>query len=131
MFFPSMQHFKSGSKTTVLVKMITNISAIFMLLTLVSCNKTEPVQVERTAPEVTVTKPVIQSIRLYAIFTGTTRAIESADIVARVAGRLESVEFKPSSEVKKGDLLFVIEKDKYLVDRAIKRASLESARAQL
>ena len=131
MFFPSTKYFKNELITTIAVKVLLNITALFLLLALVSCNKTEPVQLERAAPEVTVTKPVIKTIKKYAIFTGITRAVESADIVARVAGRLESVEFKPSAEVKKGDLLFVIEKDKYLVERSIKRASLESARAQL
>jgi RND family efflux transporter MFP subunit len=129
--FLNTQYFKRGLKTTVLAKVLMNIMVVFLFSAVVSCKETESVQIERTAPEVTVSQPVMQSIKQYAIFTGTTRAIESADIVARVAGRLESVMFKPSSEVKKGDLLFVIEKDKYLVDKAIKKASLESARAQL
>lgn len=131
MFFPSMQHFRTKPIITVMVNVFLTVSVLFVLLSLVSCNKTEPVQFERATPEVTVTKPVIQTIKRYEVFTGTTRAVESADIVARVVGRLESVEFQPSAEVKKGDLLFVIEKDKYLVERSIKRASLESAGAQL
>lgn len=130
MFFPNIQHCKNDLKT-MLAKMLLTIAVLFLLLTLVSCNKEEPVQVEPAAPEVTVSKPVMQTIKKYSIFTGTTRAVESADIVARVEGRLETVEFQPSSKVKKGDLLFVIEKDRYLVDRAIKKASLESAIAQL
>jgi RND family efflux transporter MFP subunit len=75
-------------------------------------------------PEVTVTKPVSQEVTTWSEFTGHTRAIASVDMRARVAGILDSINFDPGSEVKKGDLLFVIEP-------ALYEAQVEQARADL
>ena len=44
---------------------------------------------ERQAPPVTVDNPVVRTINEYAVFTGTSRAVERAEVVARVAGRLD------------------------------------------
>jgi len=81
-------------------------------------------------PEVTVTRPVEQEITIYNEFTGHTVAIEAVDIRARVAGYLESMHFKPGANVKKGDLLFVIEPTLYQarVDQA--QADLDGKDAQ-
>ncbi len=85
----------------------------------------------RQAPPVTVASPTLQDIRTYAIFTGSSRAVQSADVVARVAGCLETVEFEPSSDVVAGDLLFTIEDTKYKADRDVAVASVQSAKADL
>lgn len=63
-------------------------------------NKEEKPQ-SRPIAEVTVATPVVTSITNYNIFTGNTVAVESVDIVARVEGFLESVDFEPSTIVKK------------------------------
>jgi RND family efflux transporter MFP subunit len=45
--------------------------------------------------------------------TGTTEAFETVSLRARVPGFLDQVNFKPGAAVKKGDLLFVIDKRTY------------------
>jgi RND family efflux transporter MFP subunit len=65
------------------------------------------------------------------IFTGFSRAVESADVVARVSGLLETVEFEPSTPVKAGKLLFTIEKKHYQAARDSAFAALKSAEADL
>jgi len=67
----------------------------------------------------------------FAIFTGSARAFETADIVARVTGTLESVDFVASSKVKAGDLLFTIEDDRYVAARDVGQANVQSAKADL
>jgi len=96
---------------------------------LVSCGDQE--QPARQAPPVTVGKPVAATIPAYQIFTGSSRAIMSADVVARVAGALETIEFAASSQVKAGDLLFTIEDTRYRAERDAAYASLKSAEADL
>jgi len=103
--------------------------ALILVLALVGCGKEEAPA--RQAPPVTVGKPTVSTVREYAIFTGFSRAVESADIVARVAGTLETVDFEPSSSVKKGDLLFTIEKTRYKALRDAAVASQASAEADL
>ena len=99
---------------------------LILALTMFGCGSEEPAA--RQAPPVTVGKPTVATVREYSIFTGFSRAVESADVVARVAGTLETVDFEPSSSVKKGDLLFTIEKTRYkaLRDAARKAMSEES-----
>jgi RND family efflux transporter MFP subunit len=82
-------------------------------------------------PEVTVATPVQKDTTTYYEFTGTTRAIESVEIRARVEGYLQSIEFEPSAEVKAGDLLFVIDPAEYQAALAKAEAGLELAEAEL
>ena len=89
-------------------------------------------------PAVTVSKPNSKDVNIWAEFTGNTQAFESVDIRARVEGFLDSVNFQPSTRVKKGELLFIIEPKPYqaqvdqaLADLAIAKAELQLADATL
>ncbi len=101
-----------------------------LLISASSCSK-EEVEVARKAPPVTVLKPTVGPVDEFAIFTGSCRAFESANIVARVSGTLESVEFEASSPVKAGDLLFTIEDERYIAARDVAQANVKSAEADL
>lgn len=123
------QSYPHSSKVNSLFKVAaTSFLAVSMLS---ACTEEAPAPMERAAPSVTVSKPQVETIREYSIFTGSTVAYGSADVVARVAGRLESAEFQVSSMVKKGDLLFTIEKEKYQAQRNIDLALVQSAKAEL
>jgi len=80
--------------------------------------------VEPPAPEVTVSKPLVQNVTEYLSFTGTMKAIEEIDIRARAKGFLESVHFEDGDFVTKGQLLFNIDPKPY-------KAAVESARGRL
>ena len=75
-------------------------------------------------PTVTVSQPVARDVVHYAQFSGTTDAVESVVIRARVEGYLEKIHFEEGSRVHKGDLLFSID------DRPF-QARLDEARAEL
>ncbi len=83
----------------------------------------------RPPPEVTVAQPITRGVQPYVDFTGTTRAIESVEIRARVGGVLEQQLFEPSQIVGEGDVLFVIEQDVYQASRDEAVALLRSASA--
>ncbi|MGD8697999.1 MAG: efflux RND transporter periplasmic adaptor subunit [Gemmatimonadales bacterium] len=82
-------------------------------------------------PQVTVTTPERRDVQIYAEFTGNTRAIEQADIRARVAGTLDAMHFTPSSLVTAGDVLFTIEPEPYQAAFDEARAALASAESEL
>jgi multidrug efflux pump subunit AcrA (membrane-fusion protein) len=89
-------------------------------------------------PAVTVSKPTTKAVTVWVEFTGNTQAFESVEIRARVEGFLDSIEFEPSSRVKKGQMLFIIEPKPYqaqldqaLAELAIKKAELQLADATL
>ncbi len=86
--------------------------------------------VEPPPPKVTTAKPLQQEIIDYLEFTGTTHAFEEAEVRARVAGFLQSMEFTPGTSVEKGDLLFVIDPREYDAELNAANAELSSAEAQ-
>lgn len=82
-------------------------------------------------PEVTLSAPVQREVTTYLEYTGTTAAIESVEIRARVAGYLQNIPFEPRSKVKAGDVLFVIDPRPYQAKVEQAQAALESKRAAL
>ena len=75
-------------------------------------------------PQVTVSRPMTKDVVHYAEFNGTTEAVESVTIRARVEGYLEKIHFSEGAMVQQGDLLFSIDEKPY-------RAILDEAKAQL
>ncbi|MBR2273481.1 MAG: efflux RND transporter periplasmic adaptor subunit [Alphaproteobacteria bacterium] len=58
-------------------------------------------------------------------------AINSVDVVAKVSGSMDKVNFVEGSFVKKDDALFVIDKNRYKANYDLAQAQLESAQANL
>ena len=85
----------------------------------------------RHPPEVSVAAPEQRDVMGYQEFTGRTEAIESVEVRARVAGVLERQEFQASSRVRKGQLLFVIERAPYLAARDGAAAEVQTWEAEL
>lgn len=79
---------------------------------------------ELPTPVVIVKKPVLAETVEYITQTGTTVAYNSVDLVARVEGYLDAVEFIDGSIVKKGQELFIIEPEPY-------KEKLDEAQAQV
>jgi len=75
-------------------------------------------------PRVTVTQPIRQPVTEYLELTGNTQAFNTVQLVARVQGYLEKVLFQDGDQVKKGQLLFLIQQDTY-------EAKLQQAEAQI
>ncbi len=82
-------------------------------------------------PEVTVSRPEVRTVTEYAEFTGTTEAVESVEVRARVEGFLESVHFEAGATVEEGDLLFVIDSKPYQAKLDQAEAELASRQAEL
>jgi RND family efflux transporter MFP subunit len=80
------------------------------------------------APQVTVAKALQRQITNYQEFTGRIEAVERVELRPRVSGYIESVAFREGAEVKKGDVLMVIDPRPY--EAALKRARAELARAE-
>jgi multidrug efflux pump subunit AcrA (membrane-fusion protein) len=84
-----------------------------------------------TPPEVTVCLPLQQAVPDSLDLTGTTTAIESVEVRARVQGFLERIAFKDGARVKAGDLLFEIDPRPYQADYDRDNANLAQAKARL
>src|SRR5262249_32610191 len=81
-------------------------------------------QAEAPIPTVLVAEVPQRTVSVGSEFVARTEAVPTVEIRARVAGVLEQVRFREGSEVKKDQVLFVIQQDEY-------KAALQSARAHL
>ncbi|MBN1341686.1 MAG: efflux RND transporter periplasmic adaptor subunit [Phycisphaerae bacterium] len=100
------------------------------ILLLAGCGKESP-RVAPGPPEVTVSQPIQQMVTDYIKAQGTTEAIESVEIQARVAGWLEKINFIPRAKVKKDDLLFVIDPRPFKAKLDQTKADLATCKAKL
>jgi RND family efflux transporter MFP subunit len=82
-------------------------------------------------PGVTVSKPVQQTVTDTIQLTGNIQSSNTVNLVARVAGYLQSVDFQDGSLVKKGDLLFAIEPAPYEANVQLAKATVEQQQATL
>jgi multidrug efflux system membrane fusion protein len=82
-------------------------------------------------PAVTVESAKPQEIVEWDEFTGRTEAIESVEVRPQVSGYLREVRFQSGQLVKKGDVLFVIDRRWHEADFNRLQAEAERARAQL
>ncbi len=80
-------------------------------------------------PIVKAANPVTRNMAEYITQTGNTVAYNSVDLVARVEGYLNEINFNDGSIVKKGALLFVIEPEPYLAKLNEAKASLAAQEA--
>jgi multidrug efflux system membrane fusion protein len=74
--------------------------------------------------KVVVAQPVQKPVTLYVYLTGNTAAYRTANLVARVQGYLETIDYKDGAAVTKGTQLFGIERDTF-------QAQVDQVKAQL
>src|SRR2546425_1108972 len=82
-------------------------------------------------PQVTVAHPVRQQVTVYLEATGSTAAVNTANLVARVQGFLQAIDYRDGDVVKKGDTLFTIEPEPYELKLDQAKAAEAAAQATL
>lgn len=95
--------------------------------------ETTPARQQAAAPPaaVFVARVERQAISRGADFIGRVEAIDRVDIVARVTGFLQARHFNEGDAVKAGQLLFTLEQPPFAAEVALRRAQVDSARADL
>jgi multidrug efflux system membrane fusion protein len=83
------------------------------------------------APQVTVAQVISKPVTEFDEFTGRFEAIDRVEVRPRVTGYISSINFTEGSEVKKGDVLFVIDQRPYAAELKHARAQLNQAKSQL
>jgi multidrug efflux system membrane fusion protein len=79
-------------------------------------------------PEVSVAGVLSRTVGQWDDFTGRVAAVESVELRPRVSGYVQRVAYAEGQEVRKGDLLFVVDPRPY--QAALDRAQAELARAR-
>src|SRR5882724_2982346 len=110
-------------------KLLRAVGLITMALQIAGCGKHAP---QATAPPQTVSviQPVARDIVEWDEYIGRLESPETVDIRARVSGYLDKVHFKEGKEVKKGDLLFTIDRRPYQAEYDRAEADHERAESQ-
>ncbi len=81
-------------------------------------------------PRVGVSHPLRQTVTPYLETSGTMVAVNQVDLLARVQGFLQEIDYKDGAAVKRGDTLFVIEPAPYQAKLQQATASLAAAQSQ-
>jgi len=100
------------------------LSVVVMLAINAACASKSGAEHEAAPPPTTVVVAEVsqRTVPIYSEFVGQTRAEETVELRARVEGVLQKVYFKEGSAVKKGQLLFTIDKRPF-------QAAVQSAKA--
>src|SRR6266478_4039339 len=104
-------------------------AAFFALMALSGCEQNT--FVPPPPPKVEVGVPVQRAITRYLDATGNTASIKSVDLVARVQGFLESINYQDGTFVKEGMVLFTIEPETYKLKLEQAQAAEAGAQASL
>src|ERR1700723_2671299 len=99
------------------------------LLVLAACEQNS--FVPPPPPKVDVGLPVQKSVTRFLDATGNTAPIQTVDLVARVQGVLQSIDYKDGSFVKQGTTLFTIEPETYKYKLEQAQAAEAGAQATL
>ncbi|MRW82652.1 efflux RND transporter periplasmic adaptor subunit [Pseudoduganella sp. FT26W] len=94
------------------------------------CGKTATASAPGAPPTVEVAVGMEKPISEVQEFSGRLEAIERVEIRPRVSGFITTVNVKPGTEVKKGDVLFVIDQRPYQTEVNRAEAASKSARAK-
>ena len=106
------------------------VGVVLVVMTLLAgCGKHHEIA-KPAPPSVTVSRPTQEPVADYVELTGTVSPSRSVDLVARVAGYLQSVNFEDGTFVEAGQLLFVIEPEPYDQQMALAQAALLRAQSE-
>lgn len=98
---------------------------------LTACEDGKPKAAQAPMRKVEVAEAAAARIPLTREFVGTTAAIKLVEIRSKVKGYLEERRFTEGTDVKKGDVLFVIDQRPFLAEVEKTQADLEQYRAKL
>src|SRR5919199_6043540 len=101
-------------------------AALAVLLT--ACGPGTPPAPPR--PQVTVARVIEREIADWDEFTGRLQAVDAVEVRPRVTGYIERVAFAEGKEVRRGDVLFVIDPRPYQAELERAQAELERARTR-
>jgi RND family efflux transporter MFP subunit len=106
------------------------LNCVLALLTLVAGCRKGAHDSKQALPAVTVSHPSEQTVTEYLDLTGTVAPSKTVNLVARVSGYLDLVNFADGAYVESGQVLFVIEPPPYQEQVALNEAVLVQAQAE-
>jgi multidrug efflux system membrane fusion protein len=106
-------------------------AALSVAAVLASCGQGQQQESAAAPPAVTVANPVQRTVVDQDEYVGRFAALDSVEIRSRLSGYLSGIHFKDGQMVKKGDLLFTIDRRPFQIALEQMKANLAQARANL
>ncbi len=111
------------------MKAVARLSIVLLVaLFAAGCARNEAAEAPAAPPSVQVSKVLSKPITEFDEFTGRFEAVERVEVRPRVSGYVTATHFEQGHEVKKGDILYVIDPRPY--QAKLKQAQAELARAR-
>jgi RND family efflux transporter MFP subunit len=110
----------ANNKTSIAITLMTPLAAMILS----ACARNEAAEAPPAPPPVQAAKVVARAVTEFDEFTGRFEAVERVEVRPRVSGYVMATRFAQGHEVKKGDILYVIDSRPY-------RATLKHAQAEL
>ena len=113
-------------KTSIAITLMTPLAALILS----SCARNEAAETPAAPPPVQAAKVVSKPVTEFDEFTGRFEAVERVEVRPRVSGYVMATKFEQGHEVKKGDILYVIDPRPYQATLKHAQAELTRARTQ-
>jgi RND family efflux transporter MFP subunit len=114
------------------VKDVVRFSVVLLVaLFMAACARNEAAEAPPAPPAVQAAKVISKSVTEFDEFTGRFEAVERVEVRPRVSGYVTATQFEQGHEVKKGDVLYVIDPRPYQATLKQAQAQLTRARTQL
>lgn len=110
---------------------LARLAALLTACVLAGCGQGRDQAKTEALPTVTVARPVQRTVVDQDEYVGRFLAVDSVEVRARVSGYLSAIHFTDGQMVKKGDLLFTIDRRPFQIVLDQMRANLAQARATL
>ena len=110
---------------------VATLAALLLAAGLTGCGQGQQQVAAQNLPAVTVAKPAQRMVVDLDEYVGRFVAVNSVDIRSRLSGYLAAIHFTDGQMVKKGDLLFTIDRRPFQIVLEQMRANLAQARANL
>ena len=114
------------NKSSIAITLIAPIAALILS----ACARNEAAETPAAPPPVQAAKVVSKSVTEFDEFTGRFEAVERVEVRPRVSGYVMATKFEQGHEVKKGDILYVIDPRPYQATLKHAQAELTRARTQ-
>jgi RND family efflux transporter MFP subunit len=111
--------------------LMARLAAVLFATALAGCGQGQQQGAAQNLPAVTVAKPVQRTVVDQDEYVGRFVAVSSVDIRSRLSGYLAAIDFTDGQMVKKGDLLFAIDRRPFQIVLEQMRANLAFAKADL
>jgi RND family efflux transporter MFP subunit len=108
-----------------------HLGTVLLAAALAACGQGQQQGAGQNLPAVTVAKPVQRTVVDQDEYVGRFVAVNAVDVRSRLSGYLAEIHFTDGQMVKKGDLLFTVDRRPFQIVLERMRANLAQARANL